>query len=458
MGFIDDLKQAVGFGGTTEVEPGWSTRLKKASYKSPSGEEIEYEYENVSVNGRNKTSAFEFADADGTYVQHKGTSSRVFPLRMFFSGNNCDLLADIFEAMIRERGVGKLEHPRYGVIDVVPFGRWRRTDNLVNNANQVIFDVTWFKTIGIIYPTTEGDPQSATLAAIEAFDLASAEQFAGQVDIDSASELAAFKDKYDALVKKASNVLRVISEKQQKISNQFDDVVDSINAGIDVLVADPLTLAFQTKILLGAPGRALSLIKDRLEAYKNLAGDIFSGPDAIATPVFDGPGSPGNPGFGPGNDSQSPNAFHLNNLFVTGAVTGQIISVVFNEFENSTDAIEAADEVLDLWDQTTEWQDTNYESIGDTTFSTLGNTDTGEGYQQLQKAVAIITGFLIDVSFTLKQERVYKLDRARTIIDVAAELYQDVGDATLDAIIENNSLTGDEIIELPKGKEIVYYV
>jgi len=64
---------------------------------------------------------------------------------------------------------------------------------------------------------------------------------------------------------------------------------------------------------------------------------------------------------------------------------------------------------------------------------------------------------LVFISFSLKQERSLVLDRSRTIIDVVAELYGSVDDQ-LDFFINSNGLTGSEILELPKGKQVVFYV
>jgi hypothetical protein len=49
------------------------------------------------------------------------------------------------------------------------------------------------------------------------------------------------------------------------------------------------------------------------------------------------------------------------------------------------------------------------------------------------------------------------LDRPRTIIDLAAELYGSVDDK-LDFLISSNNLTGDQILELQRGQVISYYV
>jgi hypothetical protein len=70
--------------------------------------------------------------------------------------------------------------------------------------------------------------------------------------------------------------------------------------------------------------------------------------------------------------------------------------------------------------------------------------------------VALTAGHLVETSFTLLQERRIVLDRERTIIDLAAELYGSVDDR-LDLLINSNDLTGSEILELPRGRTIVYY-
>ena len=84
-------------------------------------------------------------------------------------------------------------------------------------------------------------------------------------------------------------------------------------------------------------------------------------------------------------------------------------------------------------------------------------TDTGEIYQPLQDAVALSAGFLVQLSFTLVQERRFILQRSRTIIDLVGELYGTVDDQ-LDFFLNTNDLSGDDIIELPAGREVVYYV
>ena len=93
----------------------------------------------------------------------------------------------------------------------------------------------------------------------------------------------------------------------------------------------------------------------------------------------------------------------------------------------------------------------------DVQFENLGEVDTGETYQQLQETVSLAAGFLAQISFSLKQERRRTLDRPHSIIELVSVLYGTV-DSEIDFFITSNNLTGSEILELPAGKDIVYYV
>lgn len=404
----------------------WNDRLREAAYTSPGGVRLTFDFENVSEAVEKKTTGFEFPDADGTFVQDLGHTGRQYPLRVIFWGDDYDLEAEAFIAALLERGTGKLDHPIYGSKDVVPFGRIARRDDLKTAANQAILEVTFWETIGLLYPSAQADPGSSVLSAVDEYNAASAQEFSEVVSLGTAGERATFKGGYQALLSNAKTGLQAVADTQKEVSDQFNAVNDSINNGIDILVAQPLTLAFQTAIMLQAPARALTSIKARLEGYSNLAQAIIGGSEPTGS-----------------------NDFHADDLYASTYVTGSVVSVVNTQFITKVDALQAAEDILDQLDAVTAWRDDN--------FRALGEIDTGGAYQKLQEAVALAAGFLVEISFSLKQERAIVLDRARTIIDLAAELYGEV-DAQLDFLINTNNLSGSEILEIPRGREIVYYV
>lgn len=412
----------------------WLERLREAAITSSTGVRVTFDFEDVSKTIEKKTTAFEFPDADGTLVQDNGRTGNRFPMKVIFWGENHDKEAEFFEAVLLVSGDMKLEHPIYGVFDVVPFGAITRRDDLKTAANQTIFTVAFWETIGLVYPTGQDDPASSVLSAVEEYNDAVADEFEEVTDLDTAVERSTFRSSYTALLDTAQGGLQAIANVQDDVATQFNAIVDSINGGIDVLIGQPLTLAFQTTQLLQAPARALTAIEARLDGYKNLVDSIIGGDDAVLSP---------------GSGSRNSNQFHTNDLYASTYVSGSIVSVVNNQFTTKTEALEAAVAILQQMEDVTDWRDLNFES--------LEQVDTGGSYQQLQEAVALAAGFLVQISFSLKQERRIVLDRPRTFVDLVAELYG-VTDDKFDFVIRTNDLSGSEHIELQRGREIVYYV
>ena len=408
---------------------GWEDRISGAAYTSPSGDRLSFDYENVSKEIDIKGSAFEFPDVNGTYIQPGGHSGRRYPLRLFFWGDNYDQKVATFEKMLLQPGIGKLDHPVYGSVDVVPFGMIKRRDDLKTAANQAILELTFWETLDLIFPSIQNDGVAEILSAINAFN----EEDDGKINIKTAVETASFKSSYQSFLKNAKGGLQEVADARADVQKQFEAVNKSINDGINILIAKPALLLFQTKTMIQIPARSSVSISARLEAYKNMGAALINEEEPLSK----------------GNDSRHENKYATKDIFVTTATTGSIVSVVNNEFTTKVEAIEAAEEITNQLSAAVVWRDNNLKS--------LGIIDTGGSYQKLQKAAALTIGYLVQLSFNLKQERRIILDRDRTIIDLVAELYGSI-DEQLDFFINSNNLTGSEIKEVPKGREIVYYL
>jgi hypothetical protein len=278
-------------------------------------------------------------------------------------------------------------------------------------------------------------------AALEEFTEAGAAAYAEALDTSAPGLLATIKSEYSALLATADAVLRPIADTLDTVQNVYETIDRSIRLGIDTLVGQPLALAFQTSRLLQAPARSLASISDRLSAYGNLARAIFSGDGANVS-------------------TQSPakkaNTFHTKDLYASNYTAASALSVVNTTFFSKTEAITAVDGLLAQMDALTVWRDNEFAALAQDG-ATPATIDTGAAYQQLQEAVALTAGTLIALAFTLKQERTITTDRPRTIVDLCAELYGAV-DSELDFFIESNDLSGSDILEIPRGRTLVFYV
>lgn len=420
----------------------WEDRIKEAAYTSPGGTRIRFYFEDVSRATDKRTAAFEFFNVPNAYVQDNGHGSRRYPLICFFWGDTHDLEATAFENALLETGVGKLEHPFYGTFDVVPFGTITRRDDLRSAANQSVVEVVFWTTTGVVYPQAEGVPGTEISAAIEGFDVAAAQAFANDIDDSTLANLLALKGTIRGHLREVNAALAQVASGVSSVEREFRDLERTLNFGIDVLIRNPLLLAQRCIELINTPSKIFENIAARLAGYADLAQRIVSTDAADPEKALS---------IGSALSSRRAkinNDFEASDLFVLSAVSGSVSSSINAQFASKPEALVAAEQVQAQLDFAVAWRDD--------AATALEFPDTGEAYQALQQAAALAVGRLVEVSFTLVPELRIVLDRPRTIIDLAAQLYGEV-DARLDTLIATNDLTGSEILELPRGREIVYY-
>jgi len=443
------------------LQGSWRDRLREAAYTSPSGTRIRFEYEEVSREWDKRGTVFDYPGVSESYVQQMGHSSRRYPLACFFFGATHDLEASALEAALLEDGIGQLEHPVHGRIPVVPFGTVTRRDDPAKTANQTIVEVTFWTTLGAVYPSAGSNAQNEILSALDGFDVAMAQQFADSVDFAGEAKRLGGIATVRKFLKDVGASIGAVSDVVSSVRSEYDEVLNTIHLGIDVLIGQPLLLAQQVGDLIKAPARSLAGIESRLEGYRQLAESVFSSPQGSPTGSLQGA-----VGLTRGGRREL-NDFATSNLFAMQAVAGSVASVsaaqldgsgnavATPQFSSRTQAIAAAEAIAAQRDQLVAWRDAGFAAIA---AAGAGNSqrDTGGAYQALQRAAALAQGYLVQLSFTLLAEKTITLDRDLTLLQVAGQLYGTV-DGRLDDLIAWNDLTGEEILELPKGKLLRYY-
>jgi len=470
----------------------WRNRLREAAYTSPGGTRRTFAYEDVSRKFALRTTAFGFPGVDGEYIQQNGFGSRQYPLRCFFSGPYCDIEAQAFEDLLLEHGVGKLEHPRYGTFDVVPFGEVTRRDDLKTEANQAIVELAFWTTLRDLYPNALTDPENEISAALDRASLAAADQFSSLADLSKTVQKAAAKATIRDFLKSVGDVFDQLSDVVWSVRDTMQDIEDTIHIGIDNLIGKPLLLAAQVKDLLAAPSRAIDGIVSRLDGYAAFADEIFGSSAANPAGLLEDIAAAVSGKYGLTTRAQRvANDFHIADLFVSQAVAGAVLSTLQSTttaqaadpaaasasgrtvggtsvdprasrtFLTKPDAIAAADSLLTLFDSFVAWRDAGFAALSAVDKTGTYQADPGAATAELQQAVSLAAGHLVEMSFSLAPEKAIVLGRARTPIDLAGELYghvdpRDGFDPVL-FLLETNALHGDEILEIPKGRKITYY-
>jgi prophage DNA circulation protein len=359
----------------------WEDSIVEAVYTSPSGAEFIFNYEGVSKEIEKKTTAFNFPDVDGTFVQDLGKKGRRYPMRLFFWGENYNQIAERFDNAIEEKGKGTLQHPLYGTFNVVPFGTIKRRDDLVNEANQAVYEITFYETIDIVFPVSELSAENSMNSGFGDFSDSAANNYNDGLSIDSANETTGFIDSAKAGLRKIKRAMAQVAATTASIERQFNDLANLAEETINTLVGGPLLIATQLIALTRLPSQTAASIQSKLEAYGNLLTSLTNGPSNQ---------------FEQGLDSQAGNAFLNNNLIASAAVLGSIESTISTEttngetaeiFTTRTQTIEAIENLDAKLTTFIEWSDTNRESLVLEALPTRepGTTDlidTGESDQE----------------------------------------------------------------------------
>lgn len=473
----------------------WQDEISGASYTAPSGKKIEFNFESgLSRKTPLKTAENTFPDVDGAEIQSLGLGGKKFPMTAIFSGGDCLTAASEFEDALCERGVGVLEHPIYGKINVVPTGEIERIDDLVSSLNESRVKVTFAETIvDESFPDGEVAAVDDLDAAAAAYEDAAAESFADMIEtasIDDQLQLqsvlkahtdAIFKgiDKIMAKVDKVLETTRKIQKKIQTLKKNIQKMLSSV----DKMVAAVTEIATAIIQIARLPSEIAIDAMAKIEGYATIATSIlnnvkkdpvgaaaiknqFAATSAalggiVAANAFgvaksalkanrapaSGQASGGNGSAGGNNGGGS--SGNSGGSGAGGAGGSTMARVSGGGFASRADALQAAEQIAALFE--------NYKNYMDAQTAKNAFVDSGEGYAALLETVVTSVKIIQTYSFSLPTTRIKKLGRDRQTIELLCELYGAEGFSRLDEFIMDNKLNADEIVLLPMGREVRYY-
>lgn len=434
MGLLQNIKAAL-FPSEADPDgpPAWVDRLKDAKYSSLSGIEFQFPFLDLSTFIPIKSASFQSVDGNGAYIQHNGIGGMRFPMLMILSGADNDIDAKTALQALTEPGDGTLYHPVFGPVNVGITGEIEQINAFVTAANQTSFVVEFLETTGLLI-----DELPPYDSALQNYLDSAAQSFADTVKtLDKADEIGLANKVKDAIGKVKQMTTRV-SAGVAATQSAVDDTFDSINNAIDTLVKDPLMLARQVQNLCLTPARELALIKDKLEAYKNLAADIF--------------------GLNP---EPKPNTYDfepLNNYAVDSLIVGTMAAGLSqlgynNDFEYKKDLVFALDSASTTLDDYQEWADNGADVLGITNNSgdwiELANT-VSISNAQILKQISKSRETLTEVKITTT----YRRNTAAWCYELNGSIKPEV----LTKFARENDLGGDEHFYIDAGRELVYYV
>lgn len=419
----------------------WLERLRPAAYEAPDGRRFSFEFVDVEREFRLRGTAFEFVGVQGAYVQRHGHGAKLFPMLCYFSGARYDLEAAAFErALLEDHRVGRLHHPIHGVIPVTALGEVKRSDRIATGANFCVIEVTFWATIERLYPSSQPTAREDILDAIDAANEAMGVYFAAAIELSAVSLREALRASVSDRVRWVAASLAEVSRFDSDVAAQVRASERALLGGMTVLLAHPAMLAVQTAEIMQAPAQATTNFAVALDAYSSVIRSLLTAKSA----------RPWEFGFARGTRraTSARNDVALIDVLALAALGGLCSCATTAEFLARPHALLAATTISALFDDIVAWRDVALPYVE--------VMDSGEAYDGMHRTLSRTVKYLLEASFTLANERRMVLDRPRALIELTAELYGTV-DERLDFMISTNGLTPDEIIEIPAGREIVWY-
>ena len=435
-------------------------RIKNASYTAPSGASISFDFEAVSREVTQRIGTFEFSGVNGTLHQDKGVSGEIYPLTIFIHGPDYDIEADRFITLAKEAGAGFLNHPRWGKKRVQILSI-TQTENLVQSGGQSSFEVQFQETIEREFPKTGTAPLQKLKALADDAQIKMIDNFADQVDVEDLFDEQSFAQEMIASANKVSEYLSSSLGTSQELAATFRGHINNVLNNVNEYVQAPYEYATQItsaiRVVAEVPGR----ISAKVQGFQNLLNVLNLRDITIAT-------------------NQIKNALLIDELIGTSSVVSaaETVNQAFSETStisrNQKGKATITVPAIDIGFQSREEVLSAVIYLRDNSKALIDSLDTGqtvfegslisEAYiQSVQSYVpawtvvgsAIKAG--LNLSFSLPVKRSKILSKSRTILDLCYEFYKNVDDITLDYLILTNNLSGNDIIEVPAGREITFY-
>lgn len=420
----------------------YEDRLIKPAYTSPvTGTRTSWKYrEAFTSEFQKRLDSRRYVGLDGVYHVDLGVNGRDYPMSCVFDGEDHDIDAKNFVQTLLEStkdSPGYLEHPVEGVIAVV-VASGRVVQDPVNDGAETIVEVLFQDQT--FPPEIEQD--SPTISTEKQFDALSA---SASSDFDALSFLDTANGKL-AAVKAATANLDKISQTVSRASRgvaglttSINQITDDVLRNLDTLVKAPAILGDQLQALVGTVAAIPGAFADKINAW----GDLYSSSR-----------SPSGDTITPTNENR--NYIANQELTCTSCVGNTLRTVAGNatSFSSPLEALNSLAEAQFLRADLEEFLSEQQAVYDDNVFQEQ-YVAQNETLDQIVFLSQLVANAVRDAIPGLGASISVVLDRDYALLQFAADYFGSVEDNVLNRIIDTNNLSFDEIILLPKGREVL---
>ncbi len=374
-------------------------------------------------------SEFEFPEVEGTLVLRSKPKGSRFNLEFYFQGEDHLVVSKAFEKSADDNRYWRIKHPFYGAFNAQPISL--NFDNSAYNVTKITGTVV--QTIISKLPIGSIAPQDGIPELGRKVNENNITQFVGKVK-PTTKDVNLFK----RIADKINSVSNNIQDESTKLDyfNKYSDAISAINS----MVSDVSTAVTVVQDFMVAPINFTASVKTRIDTLVAQIDGLRATFGAyITNPVL--------------FDVNSKRDYEFYGSQIVSAIAQT--SVVDMSYANRTDVIDAIDSILTTYNNYLTDLDTYQTTTGGEVDSYIPDANT---LIELNNLVNLTISSLFTIGLNSKQERSIYCEQDTNVILLAHRLYGSASDSNIDTLIANNKIGLSELIQVQKGRKILYYV
>jgi prophage DNA circulation protein len=424
----------------------WEDRLRKFVYLPPNGGRFDAQFDSLSRSGGRKAPVTELPGQDQARVQNLGVMTPRYPVDIYFSGPDYDQTADRFWNALDQDGAATIEHPRWGVLSVIPLTK-SQTEQFVNGVGRAVFSIDFIRVSTEVraYPRVRTSPSD--LVSVTA-DAAVEQILADMADVDTTglAEVAAiegtvtetvaeFTELSEAMLSSpdVAIVVGLLTEPETPTLNdqaldmirQISELSDEIVRDIDDVADAPVLFAQRLIQLHRLPSSVAISVDRKIKGYKAIATTL--------TDIYVGLAN-----------TYSEFAERISLAALWALLIGASESTTTGALVTRADAQEVVETLASI-------RSSIVEAVED-----IGGVPNFEANALADSVATSAIDNVIGRALALPTEALTVLDRQITPLQFVWE--SDGNTDRLDEFIAFNRLSGDKILMLEIGDEVRWYV
>lgn len=402
----------------------WIERIEKDMIITlGDGREFRPKWLNASKSLEFNISEFEFPDVPGTLVKRAQPKGRKYNLNIFFQGEDHLDTTAAFEQSSYDPRPWQISHPFYGRLTVQPVTI--TIDNTQYNVSEIIIEI--IETITEDNPKTTINPPDEIARKKLALDENIGESFSTDIQ-PTAIGISAMQSVNKSLFESS----------RYKIDTGIDEYFNKFNeANTFILTATEGALSAMSSLqaVINAPGLLINSLKDRINTFSEQADKLLKliNPSSRETSRI----------------YESLGATNLSGMLQASLSEPSVLST-------RNEVLSTVEEVLSKYNEF-------IENLDDLQSDDNGSVESFIPDVQIQMALNNMVVFTVSELFKIalnsRQERKVFVEEDTNLVLLTHRFYGlKADDSTIEEMMTINNIGLSEILQINKGREIVYYV